>query len=146
MREILFKGKLSHSKGWVVGNLILSKNWNSYIIPSNILEEDGHHLKIDSDLPYWVDEGTVGQYTGIKDKNNTKIFEDDVLRITIKEEEDSVEYKLGVVKFSKERLEYIVTTKEEIEYTFGTMLQNAGFYKFEFEVIGNIHDNPKLIK
>ena len=76
-REILFKGKLSYSKEWIEGNLIIAKNGKPYIIPFCVFEPDGHHLIIDSDNPFWVDENTVTQYINQKDKNCKKIFEGD---------------------------------------------------------------------
>ena len=76
-REILFKGKLSHSKEWIEGNLIIAQNGNPYIIPFDVFEPDGHHLIIDSDNPFWVDEYTVGQFINQTDKKGKKIFEGD---------------------------------------------------------------------
>ena len=76
-REIVFKGKLSHSKEWVEGNLIIAQNGNPYIIPYDVFEPDGHHLIIDSDNPFWVDEDTVSQFINQTDKKGKKIFEGD---------------------------------------------------------------------
>ena len=76
-REILFKGKLSHSNGWIEGNLIITHNGNPCIIPSDVFSLDGHHLLIDSDNPFRVDENTICQYIGYKDKNQIRIFEGD---------------------------------------------------------------------
>jgi len=76
-REILFKGKLSYSKQWIEGNLIIAQNGDPYIIPFNIFEPDGHHLIINSDSAFWVDKNTVSQFINQKDKNGKKIFEGD---------------------------------------------------------------------
>ena len=77
-REILFRGKLSHSGVWIEGNLIKDRNGNKYIIPFNVFEPDGHHLIIDSDEAWRVDSATVGQFTGMTDKKGKKLFEGDV--------------------------------------------------------------------
>lgn len=76
-REILFKGKLSHSGEWIIGNLIINKYGHPYIIPLDVFEQDGHHLIIDSDNPFWVDRNTVCQYINQVDKSGAKIFEGD---------------------------------------------------------------------
>ena len=76
-REILFKGKLCHSKEWIEGNLIITQNGKPYIIPFDVFEPDGHHLIIDSDNPFWVDENTVSQFINQTDKKGKKIFEGD---------------------------------------------------------------------
>ena len=76
-REILFKGKLCHSKEWIEGNLIIAQNGKPYIIPFAVFEPDGHHLIIDSDNPFWVDDDTVSQFINQTDKNGKKIFEGD---------------------------------------------------------------------
>ena len=121
MREIKFRGKLSHSGEWVIGNLIIAKNGNPYIIPSAIFEIDGHHLIIDSDSPFWVIPETVGQFTGLTDKNEKEIFEGDIVRGGI--------YLAYEVKWDN----------EECGWNIGQSVKS-------FEICGNIHDNPELIK
>ena len=76
-REVFFKGKLNHSNRWIEGNLITARNGNKYIIPFEIFEPDGHHLIIDSDEAFRVNNETVCQYAGFTDKNGKKVFEGD---------------------------------------------------------------------
>ena len=135
MREILFRGKKTGTNEWVNGSLI-SVCGGSYIEEQVLLSKS-----------YEVDNESVCQYIGLKDKNGTKIFEGDILKIAIiKDSEDEIEYKFGSVEFSTRSLEYIIRSKEGLVCSFGVILNGAGFYEFELEVIGNIYDNKELLK
>ena len=129
MREILFRGK-TYDDEWVEGNLFIpdKKDTPTQIcIGTNIVR-----------ISYDVIPETVGQYTGLTDKNGTKIFEGDILRVT----DDNGETNLcscgvGYVLFYY-GVWYIC---DEV---------NDGLYDvnniYYIEVIGNIHDNPELLK
>ena len=135
MREILFRGKKTGTNEWVNGSLI-SVCGGSYIEEQVLLSKS-----------YEVDNESVCQYIGLKDKNGTKIFEGDILKIAIiKDSEDEIEYKFGSVEFSTRSLEYIIRSKEGLVCGFGVILNGAGFYEFELEVVGNIYDNKDLLK
>ena len=129
-REILFRGKLSHSGIWILGNLIIAENQSPYIIPSESIEPDGHHLIFD-DKPFWVDSETVGQFTGLLDKNGVKIFEGDIVKL-----------HYG----SNYSVEYIQRLSL---YSICRPIGNVASYPFidfdRCEVIGNIYDNTKLL-
>ena len=118
MREILFRGKTINSGEWIEGYLFGS--WgDAYICwgmeNRNITKEK-------------VDGVTVGQYTGLKDKNGTEIYEGDT------DDKQVVEYWSG---------QLIVGWYLKCKYTGDT-----GYFSplDKFEVIGNIHDNPELLK
>lgn len=129
MREILFRGKRTDNAEWVEGHYHYS-NW--YLPPSMKIVDTTHHiLPIGHGDSYKVAPETVGQFTGLTDKNGKKIFEGDIVDILTENEE------IGVV-----------------EYEDGGFLVSADGFCVDFhsningtdlEVIGNIHDNPELL-
>lgn len=121
MREILFRGKRVDNDEWIYGDL---RHWRSGNV--GIHSEELHST-------LYVDPETVGQYTEQPDKYNEKIFEWDILRGYF----DGAHERVGVVVFDDGRWE---------------VHSQSGLYIAELtechkpEVIGNIHDNPELLK
>ena len=130
MREILFRGKRKYSDEWVEGDFY-KVDCFCFIIPRN---SNGTYSRGKNTLKnvYPCNEcipGTIGQYTGLTDKNGTKIFEGDI-----------VKYPIGtfVVKFLSGT--FCCSLIEDDYLTDICSIHNA------CEVIGNIHDNPELLK
>lgn len=139
MREILFRGKRTDNGEWVEGSLVgyfKGKSASIFESKSKAYHPVGTTTFCSTSL-YDVDPSTVGQYTGLKDKNGKKIFEGDILEGHF--DEDFPEN---------------ITLVEVIwkEYGFYTKEVSAGAEPLEeadgeiYEVIGNIHDNPELLE
>ena len=154
MREILFKGKRKDNGEWVEGILFD----NEVIVPQNqeiLIFENRLGSNIRCHLVF---SETVGQYTGLTDKNGKKIFEGDIIRYA-----DECEYRIYL-----ESLEYpeeyegidfcdlwtidSVVYGIEIGYPAFDLNNHEwecnGLYNLKqyfFEVIGNIHDNSELL-
>lgn len=122
MREILFRGKRLDTGEWIEGDL-LRINGHVFIFP------DPAPKGIDK---YKVDPATVGQYTGLKDKNGKKIYEADILTVTFR--------NMGVVEWRDGG--FVVNFGDmgifELTHCFG--------YTYQMCITGNIHDNADLIK
>ena len=127
MREILFRGKHHKTKEWIFGYYAEQSTANgakpmiikSYY-PTNNIESIA------------VAPKTVGQYTGLTDKNGTKIFEGDICKVA------DLLYK---VIFSYGQWYFDIISTEYICYPY--FYSHCGEH---CEIIGNIFDNPELVK
>lgn len=139
MREILFRGQTRRygEKVKLNGEKIKS-NWvYGGIFPQN---SDGDFAIIYQQEPtiekYPVYADTVGQYTGMVDKNGTKIFEGDI--VDFSKRPDNGDY--GAVIYDADETEF------GIEYYNIYRSLGKNYYPENIEVIGNIYDNPELLK
>ena len=115
MREIFFRGKTINNGKWIEGYLF--ENWgDAYICLGT---ENGNIMKEK------VNEVTVGQYTGIKDENGTKIFEGDIVTRCGGEKYQGV-YEYGDTVVVADTIDIVMLGEFQ-----------------ELFVLGNIHDNPE---
>ena len=121
-REILFRGKRTDNGEMVYGNLIDSDS-----IVGKIVEFDGEYFI--PEFWYKVDPETVGQFTGMTDKNGTKIFEGDILNEPFQGRE-----KLYYVLWDEDYFSFRAKSGR-VDYYLGDM------QKYHCEVVGNIYDN-----
>ena len=139
MREIEFRGKRKSGMPeldgeWVYGSLYHAKFWQTGNVLCKIIpyEDDGERYHIHPD--------TVGQYTGLKDRNGVKIFEGDVVRYVPHDDNPPDLTGLGAVEWQNERNRFDLHKHDFV----GSAL--ACLDDDELEVIGNIYDNPELLK
>jgi uncharacterized phage protein (TIGR01671 family) len=128
MREILFRGKCTANGEWVYGDLLNVGVDYDYAIRTYGGREHG---QVNA-----VNEKTVGQYTGLTDKNGKKIFEGDILDcgdrvVYVKWHEICGTWDCDFVRYKGVRCSNGITPVE---------------WKYRAEIIGNIHDNPELLK
>lgn len=148
MREILFRGKIIGEDKWTQGYYVCL-NGKAHRIYTGYAETDVGTYYPDK---YTVCPETVGQFTGLTDKNGTKIFEGDILQAD--------EYKFvvkfgecGGVKNIEHEVGYIGFYVEPIG-KYAAMLLKSGLRtdilywinSCDCEVVGNIHDNPELLE
>lgn len=130
MREILFRGKHAVSGEWIFGDLLCS-NGNYYI------HEKGKPIV--SYVSPMAAFGTVGQYTGLTDKNGKKIFEGDIIK-------DKELRRIYMIGYNEDLMKYaFLYYHKELKniYCGGFVSKSDGK---SIEVIGNIHDNPELLE
>ena len=127
MREILFRGKEIGTNRWAHGSLDKHKSGIVVIMSDEIV----------TSIYSRVDPETVGQYTGLTDKNGTKIFEGDIVKLRLLAAK--MEWK-GVCEYRNGAFGLAWQYAGERYCTF------AGTCNAEYEVLGSIHDNPELME
>ncbi|MBR4930403.1 MAG: hypothetical protein IKZ00_06330 [Bacteroidaceae bacterium] len=140
MREILFRGKRIDNGEWVLGSYIEAGDSAEsvfVIIPRNA----EHWGSAEFNCGYQVDPDTIGQYTGLKDKNGRCIFEGDIVEAVLPPSisQPSFVWPFMPVVFA--------------EGVFGLQDHRGGVTPFKsfaptvtFEIKGNVYDNPELLK
>lgn len=126
MREIKFRGKRLDNGEWLYGSLVIL---------------NGRYFIFDDANRHEVDPTTVGEFTGLKDKNGKEIYEGDVIRSPLSEDKTRphrIFYHTGNAAFMG-----ALVDRKELCYL---RLDQNWIYKFGKEVIGNIHDNLELLK
>lgn len=133
MREILFRGfalrdieteelPIGISKGQEIQGQLVFNAGETYIV-GELIEATDEYIAVEYWIP--VDAETVGQYTGLPDRNGTKIFEGDI--VEHQEERCTVHFNEGC----------FWVTDDDCTSTM------SEFYPIDLEVIGNVHDNPE---
>ena len=156
MREILFRGKRADNGEWVYGHLLEQNtpDCHSYIVMSIIAELDNRHIEImEFDINEVIPE-TVGQFTGLTDKNGVRIFEGDILRgfeyPFCSNINGEFNYFAEIVWFDDSSAFGTYTFKNPKSNVRGISEGNTDYLEYfnadKWEVIGNIHDNPELLE
>lgn len=132
MRDILFRGKRLDNGEWAYGFLVKHPSAVGFT------DDSPWYISVSPEDPddtggcYNVDLDTVGQYTGLKDKNGKRIFEGDIVA-------DEVAHKHAVVRFRAPAFWLEYPGHEDLNECEWADCAN------QLTVIGNIHDNPELL-
>ena len=130
-RIIKFRGYSPVTKGWVYGHLIPQKKYGEIIYHIAPFVRNGSIEGVE------VEPASIGQFTGLLDKNGKEVYEGDIVR-----------YRWTDERFRKNPRYTIL----DIQYSDrGASFEAGGIYyeklrSQKLEVIGNIHDNPEILK
>ncbi len=130
MREIRFRGWNSKNKKWIYGYYFVNRG-EHFISPDEVVNP------LTSYEDFVVDKDSIGQYTGLKDKNGVEIYEDDII------ESDGY---LHVVRYDENNARFVA-----FNLGMHTDLEGCGLTKEWIEecgkvVVGNVHENHELMK
>lgn len=149
MREILFKAKRLNNGEWIEG--YFSKHPKGEYTIDVILNKCKNPP--DSD-PMWervlisheVDPETVCQYTGLKDKDGNKIFENDIVESYIKYDDFREKREKGILRYTYGMYE-IQVEEHDGKPVYSDFMESVAFSgcPFKIKVLGNIFDNPELL-
>ena len=131
MREILFRAKRLNNKEWVYGYYVHQFGAHEIRVKkTDEYDNEGYH----------IDPETLGQYTGLTDKNGKKIFEGDILKISEGNDED--DYVIRKV-YAYRGVLCVDYWTPDWDFNALAFLDNDTGYVFE--IIGNVHNNPELL-
>lgn len=144
MREILFRGKTKiqneqKTSEWVFGGIVHQTDFYGNAVDRWFVIDGTSTLDYDMGENIEVDKGTICQYSELTDKNKAKIFENDIIK-------DIDSGDIGIVKFG------IYDEKHYgfyIEWVTNSELREDIYFwttKRLIEVVGNVFDNPELLK
>ena len=132
-REIKFRAKDAETGEWLHGSLIQRMGYFPSILHP-VPTEDGKIRYIET----CVDKNTIGQFTGLKDREGYGIWENDIVKYILPFDKSE---KIRVVRFSKWFAAFALYNTNDSIYA-----DEMDWLKIEdIRVIGNVHDNPELV-
>ena len=138
MRKILFRGKRKDNGEWVQG--FYFERIRNY---AGLKTVKHCYIKYESwdegFITYEVFPETVGQFTGLKDKNGDKVFEGDIVKGDLGLGYGDNENHIAYIEYQEDGMSFCLV--EILEEDFGKCAEISD----DLEVIGNIHDNPELL-
>lgn len=143
-REIKFRAKRLDNGEWVNGSgllvaddfCVIDRDTEMYVDEKYEWAGNTHFFRVAGAM---CDLKTIGQYTGLKDKNGKEIYEGDIIRSFDSNDDTILHYIVW------EEARFVALYKSR-SFRSKCFLKQDWLDEFDKEVIGNIHDNPELLK
>ena len=140
MREILFRGKRIDNGEWVYGAFVPDalEQTHGEMVTWGFIRRYQPNRTVESVEMIEVHRYTIGQYTGLHDKNGKRIFEGDIVKVhdAYKQYSEPNHEFTGVVEF--DNASFLINQDDCVKH--------YRWMDYECEVVSNIHDNPELLK
>ena len=140
MREVLFRGKNMYGE-WVVGQLVQCSFVDGECMIQAKTQTEGVWMN------YAVHAGSVGQFTGFRDKNDNPIFEGDIVRYQVDNDDcpfpsKDTKKRIGLIIWKAFRGSFALKCNPYMNDDLFRYVNQGN----RVEVIGNFYDNPKLLQ
>lgn len=166
-REIKFRAKRLDNGKWAYGGLVEADDYciidqrnELYVDEDYKFKGDTHFFRLSGVM---CDENTIGQFTGLRDRNDKEIYEGDIIKVTSYRNigmsdcfytiNELQEFSIQDLKGELQKEEIGEVKFEDGEFIFSDYHLSAFFGDmrfsnpiFEFEIVGNIYDTPELLK
>lgn len=165
MREILFRAKRIDNGEWVEGYYIYHIKRTICLIGDSVKPEDEQHVIMQDGFSDWnmprntvvfdIDPENVCQYTGLKDKNGKRIWENDIVSCEhekFQEGDPAEQYPFpDTIRYKRNYVVEFINTGSSYGYRLRNksihfMLTGNVIYNHNIEVLGNVFDNPELLE
>lgn len=142
-RQILFRGKRKDNGEWIEGYFLqLHRSERAFVVPKQFVQRGILRMSGETPpkiIPIEVLPETVGQFTGLCDKNGKKIFEGDIVKGDLGLGYGDNENHIAYIEYQEDGMSFCLV--EILEEDFGKCAEISD----DLEVIGNIYDNPELL-